>query len=55
MLTFNQTKELARMVKERWPALKIVLTSGFPQARAGKSWRPHCEPRSAARRRWSSG
>jgi CheY-like chemotaxis protein len=25
--------ELARLAKERWPALKIVLTSGFPQAR----------------------
>jgi CheY-like chemotaxis protein len=24
---------LARMAAERWPALKIVLTSGFPQAR----------------------
>src|SRR5882762_5925763 len=24
---------LARMAVERWPALKIVLTSGFPQAR----------------------
>lgn len=25
--------ELARIAAERWPALKIVLTSGFPQAR----------------------
>ncbi len=25
--------ELARLARERWPALKIVLTSGFPQAR----------------------
>jgi PAS domain S-box-containing protein len=25
--------ELARMAHERWPALKIILTSGFPQAR----------------------
>jgi PAS domain S-box-containing protein len=25
--------ELARIAQERWPALKIVLTSGFPQAR----------------------
>jgi CheY-like chemotaxis protein len=25
--------ELARLVRERWPALKIVMTSGFPQAR----------------------
>ena len=25
--------ELARLVRERWPTLKIVLTSGFPQAR----------------------
>jgi PAS domain S-box-containing protein len=25
--------ELARLALERWPALKIVLTSGFPQAR----------------------
>ena len=27
--------ELARMAAERWPALKIVLTSGFSQARIG--------------------
>jgi PAS domain S-box-containing protein len=25
--------ELARMARERWPALKVVLTSGFPQGR----------------------
>jgi signal transduction histidine kinase len=25
--------ELARIARERWPALKIVLTSGFPEAR----------------------
>jgi PAS domain S-box-containing protein len=25
--------ELARLARERWPALKVVLTSGFPQAR----------------------
>ena len=25
--------ELARMALERWPALKIVLTSGFPDVR----------------------
>ena len=25
--------ELARLARERWPGLKIVLTSGFPQAR----------------------
>ncbi|HWD59887.1 MAG TPA: response regulator [Stellaceae bacterium] len=25
--------ELARIARERWPGLKIVLTSGFPQAR----------------------
>jgi PAS domain S-box-containing protein len=25
--------ELARLARERWPALKIVLTSGFPQGR----------------------
>jgi CheY-like chemotaxis protein len=25
--------ELARLARERWPNLKIVLTSGFPQAR----------------------
>jgi CheY-like chemotaxis protein len=25
--------ELARLARERWPALKIALTSGFPQAR----------------------
>jgi PAS domain S-box-containing protein len=25
--------ELARLARERWPTLKIVLTSGFPQAR----------------------
>jgi two-component SAPR family response regulator len=25
--------ELARIVRAHWPALKIVLTSGFPQAR----------------------
>src|SRR5207302_6379215 len=25
--------ELARVAQERWPALKIVLTSGFPEAR----------------------
>jgi CheY-like chemotaxis protein len=28
--------ELARIAGERWPALKIVLTSGFPQARLGE-------------------
>jgi len=25
--------ELARLARQRWPALKVVLTSGFPQAR----------------------
>ncbi|HTT80599.1 MAG TPA: PAS domain S-box protein, partial [Stellaceae bacterium] len=25
--------ELARLARERWPALKVVLTSGFPQSR----------------------
>jgi CheY-like chemotaxis protein len=25
--------ELARIARERWPSLKVVLTSGFPQAR----------------------
>jgi DNA-binding NarL/FixJ family response regulator len=25
--------ELARLVSERWPVIKIVLTSGFPQER----------------------
>jgi CheY-like chemotaxis protein len=25
--------ELARLARERWPMLKIVLTSGFPQSR----------------------
>lgn len=25
--------ELARLARERWPSLKVVLTSGFPQAR----------------------
>ena len=27
--------ELARLARERWPTLKIVLTSGFPEARVG--------------------
>jgi CheY-like chemotaxis protein len=28
--------ELAHIAQERWPALKVVLTSGFPQARVDK-------------------
>jgi DNA-binding NtrC family response regulator len=27
--------ELARIAVERWPTLKVVLTSGFPEARIG--------------------
>jgi two-component system, NtrC family, sensor kinase len=27
--------ELAHLARERWPTLKIVLTSGFPQDRLG--------------------
>jgi len=30
--------ELARIASERWPSLKIVLTSGFPQARLDEGY-----------------
>jgi PAS domain S-box-containing protein len=29
--------ELARLARERWPALKVVLTSGFPQVRVNSN------------------
>jgi signal transduction histidine kinase len=31
---------LARNIRERWPAVKIILTSGFPQAKADSGARP---------------
>jgi hypothetical protein len=50
--------ELARLARERWPSLKVVLTSGFPHARVdgngdllgslrllSKSWLRLCAPR----------
>jgi CheY-like chemotaxis protein len=38
--------ELAHLSTERWPSLKIVLTSGFPQDRVGQSygWRLLSKP-----------